>query len=175
MESKDTPRWYPNDLAEHHAKRLNKDNICWQEIMGRAAPMTRGQYASESYLAWRHGVIEYTGIEQRHADRLYRVDGRGIKTAASPDRHAMVTCFHHHDPCCAHVAGTAANLPGEQVAKYLDWMLERVKGGETQLQSIKLIKQNLPKNALRSKAGPLVPKVDQLRKEVLKRNADADS
>ncbi|MCF7989101.1 MAG: hypothetical protein K9M02_01525 [Thiohalocapsa sp.] len=158
-----SPKWSAGNLADHLDKRRRNDEACWVEILKHPAPMTEQEYKHASYDAYARAVIEYEAEEQRHARRIHRLDGRGIKITFSTDRRVMITCFHFHRGR-RHEPRSVSKSVGEKCAELLDVIEERAEAGELSLFAIKAEKNNLPKGKLRSKSGPLMMKISALRK-----------
>jgi hypothetical protein len=97
------PSWDPQNLTNHHQKRISKDKGCFEDLMGiNGRDMSEAEYEQRSQEAVAKSWAEYEG-EGRHVaasayypPAAYFVDDDLVVAISDTLRNTFQTCYHEH-------------------------------------------------------------------------------
>lgn len=129
------PAWQPNNLANHHRKRVSRDSGCFEDLLGiTGRSITESQYETRSWDAFTNSWGEYEGearnIEAReyYPASVYFVDDELVVAITDIPRSTFLTCYHEHFGR-RHVSSPAASMSqGQRRLRYKENLQLEEKG-----------------------------------------------
>jgi hypothetical protein len=122
------PKWDPENLTDHHKKRLYESRGCIEKLLGKhAGTLTEKEYEEFSkrvldrpLMAWQ-AFSESEPNKGDHEHREFVLSKDLAMSILNEFRSRFITCYHLHLPACVKHSTTRSSLGGLK-AKALTWI-----------------------------------------------------